>query len=129
MLFMKAARQIKGIFEDGREVYVIPLGRYGHKGHCWIYKEDFDLLISFGVSEAWNFQNKQVTVPSAKAGGSVPIARLLLDAKPGQVVKFKDYNGRNLRGDNLELIPGRSTRRDRELLTPQKRQRARLVRP
>jgi hypothetical protein len=45
---------------------------------------------------------------------------VLVDAGPGQQVKHKDGNPRNLRRGNLELVEGgNAIRRDRALLTPE----------
>jgi hypothetical protein len=62
MLFMRQARQITSNTDNGRELYFIPLGRYGHKGTATVYREDFELLVSLGVSESWDLQAGRVTV-------------------------------------------------------------------
>src|SRR5262245_60063072 len=118
-----AVREIKSVIEDGKEIYLIPVGKDGGKGYAAIEKKDFDLLVSLGLSGAWDHKHNSVIVP-----GCLSVARILLDAKPGQVVRFRDRDPFNLRSDNLYLEAGRSTRWDRRLLTPKDRAYRRNIR-
>lgn len=47
-------------------------------------------------------------------GGQATVARLIMDAGPGEIVRYRDRNPFNLRVSNLVKVPGRASRRDRE---------------
>lgn len=47
-------------------------------------------------------------------GGQATVARLIMDAGPGEIVRYRDRNPLNLRRANLVKVPGKASRRDRE---------------
>jgi hypothetical protein len=103
------------------DIKLIPLGRKADQ-FAEIEQSDFDFLIKLGVSPRWNVDAKgHPTVSASRASGArVTVARVLMDAGPGQMVKHTDGNPRNLRRGNLQLVEGGSAiRRDRALLTPE----------
>lgn len=110
------SRPIRQVYEAGRSLYMVPLGRKGAL-EVAVWEEDYKLLRSLGLTGNWaKLQNMHV---SAKASRQhVLVARVLLDAKPGQAVRYLDGNPLNLRRENLRLIAHAGTkRRDRDYLT------------
>ncbi len=101
----------------------IPLGPNGSKGEATIYQEDYDYLMSIGLSSSWNlWPNGYVIACAYKAkGNNVSVPRVLLDARQGEVVHYVDGNRLNLRRDNLELYEGYAKHRDRDFLTEPKK--------
>src|SRR5690606_15531058 len=62
---------------------------------------------------------------SASSGGSVQVARVLLDLGPGQNIHYRNGDPTDLRRDNLEINPeGNAIRRDRDYLTPPEKRKA-----
>ena len=109
-------------------VVQVKLGVNESKGMAELYQEDVDFLIRLGLSMTWGRLDRgYVTAPASRAkGGRIGVARVLLDAKPGENIKYLDGNPLNLRRENLRLMAGGwSTRRDRDLLTPPELRRKR----
>jgi len=91
-----------------------------------INKDDLEYLLKLGLSPTWNvLRGGYVYAVAHRAtGGHVSVARVLLDAGPGQHVIYLDGNKLNLRRSNLCLSnQGWSTRRDRDFLTPTDKQK------
>jgi hypothetical protein len=90
---------------SGRRVAFISLGSNSDRV-CVLYLDDYISLIELGVSTNWS-----CTKPgNAVAFNSIDmkplgIARILLDAKAGQAVRYLDGNPLNLRRENLSLVP------------------------
>lgn len=87
-----------------REVSYVPLGRSGSKTAV-LYKDDLDYLMRLGVGNRWiaNPNQNYVLCFGNKPGKRIMVARLLLNAGPGNRVHYKDGNPLNLRRDNLSL--------------------------
>jgi hypothetical protein len=67
-----------------------------------LFKSDFDLLLSFGLSPIWHYNKDKGVVAwlkKWKRWGS--LARLIADAGPDTNVLFKDGNKLNCKSDNL----------------------------
>lgn len=110
----------------GKQIAVVTT-RNGKK--IELYLEDYEYLMGLGLSPAWNLSPKgYVSAPAYRAkGGQIGVARVLLDAGPGDLVRYYDGNPSNLRRENLSLAAGVgwSTRRDRDFLTPKNRKHGR----
>lgn len=108
--------------EGGREIAHVPLAT-GQT--ATLYRRDLDMLTANGLSLAWTFNpNGQGTayVRAAEAGrasgGLVGVARLILNAGRGAIVRYRDGNRLNLRRENLYVASGKAARRDRDYLAP-----------
>lgn len=69
---------------------------------CTLFEDDFNALISLGLSPLWSYDKGKGVVAWLKRWrrwGS--LARIVVDAAPGTNVIFKDGNKLNLRRDNL----------------------------
>lgn len=99
----------------------VPLGHEQRpKGEALIYLEDFNELVALGLSPSWNITPQNyVIAPAAQApGNSVQVARVLLDAGPGQRVRYINGNTLDLRGRNILLFNANGAmRRDRDFVT------------
>lgn len=96
---------------DGREVLFIPLTNSAD----WtaLYREDYYRLMQAGISPNWHLTDKQrrhryvvcPTVPPRSGhytrSGSTTVARLVVGAAYGEVVRYRDKNPLNLLLDNL----------------------------
>lgn len=110
--------------ESGELVAYVGLGRKGEKGHAILYEEDLDLLLSLGLSLRWNRLSKGGTITCPASQTSVQVARVLLDAGPGQNIHYRNGDPTDLRRRNLAINEaGFATRRDRDLLTPLNRKK------
>ena len=97
---------------------MVPLGRKG-ANEVAIWEDDYNFVRRLGLSGNWTkLLNNHVIATAPKASGNhVLVARVLLDAKAGQSVRYLDGNPLNLRRENLQLIErGGSIRRDRDFL-------------
>ena len=97
---------------------MVPLGRKGAI-EAAIWEDDYNFVRSLGLSGNWTkLLNKHVVATAPKASGNhVLVARVLLDAKAGQSIRYFDGNPLNLRRENLQLIArAGSIRRDRDFL-------------
>ncbi len=114
------------ITHTGNGVSLVPLSNRGSGSLAVVDTDDLHMVESLGLSLRWTRHPKSgvvVAPASLAAGGHVTVARVLLDALPGQNVKFIDGDPTNLRRSNLSLIPGNSVRRDREYLTVKAKRR------
>lgn len=115
---------------EGGKLILVPLGR-DTKAYAMIERGDYAFLVRLGLSPNWNLSAKGYPTAGATraTGGRVSVARVLMDAGPGQTVRYRDSNPRNLRRENLELVKGgHALRRDREHLTPESIQRSKKLR-
>lgn len=120
-------RTIIHVDHDGRELALVPLGRWGTKGHAVIYADDLAMLEGLGLSLVWNRNSLSGTVfaPAPRAsGGNVQVARVLLDLGEGHIVRYLNGDPTDLRRENLCVSDGNAIRRDRDFLTPKDRRRA-----
>ncbi len=107
--------------DNGSVLIRVPLkGSKGLKGYAEINKDDWDFLGKLGASTAWNLSAYGTVIAGAARapGRNVRIGRVLLDAGPGQIVRYRDGNPLNLRRSNLYLDKGSALGRDRLWLTP-----------
>ena len=77
--------------------------------------DDYRELLLLGVRPNWCLTGGNV-MSRGKNGVRILVARVLLDAKPGQVVRFQDDNRLDLRRGNLSLAAGYSVNHDRAML-------------
>ena len=108
------------IVDDGERALVrVPLGRSGLK-FAEIWRDDWDFVLKLGASPNWNCvgEHGHVTVCARGASGNhIAVGRILLDAGPGETVRYLDGNKFNLRRENLRLVSsGWACRRDRDYL-------------
>ncbi len=109
------ARPVKITHQRGEYLVHVPLSRNGEKEATVSY-EDYHTLLSLGVSPNWQLTGGSVVARTPI--GQALIGRILMDAKKGQQVRYKDGNSLNLRRDNLMLRNGGfSLRNDREELS------------
>lgn len=121
------ARPVKITHQRGEYLVRVPLSRNGEKEATVSY-EDYHTLLSLGVSPNWQLTGGSVVARTTQRvlegpevrtqGRQVLIGRILMNAKAGQQVRYKDGNSLNLRRDNLMLRNGGfSLRNDREELS------------
>ena len=111
-------RLVDRVIEKGRALTRVPLGRSQEK-YCEIWEDDYRFLLKLGMTGNFNaIGNNYVTAASKRASGShVLVARVLLDAGPGDAIRYLDKNPLNLRRENLKLVSGgNGIRRDRDYL-------------
>jgi len=95
-------------YQDGDRLLArVPLGRSDLKAEMW--KEDFGFLIKLGLSPNWSsYKNETGNYVTASAvdtpSNRVLVARVLMDAAEGQVVRYADGNPLNMRRENLRLV-------------------------
>jgi hypothetical protein len=114
------ARNVQTVEQDGKTIVRVPLGR-SHDKFAEIEQDDFDFLTKLGVSPNWNrlAPRDYVTASARTASGShIQIARVLLNAGPGEGIKYGDGNPLNLRRENLKVAESKGAiRRDRDFVT------------
>ena len=101
------------ILSDARtrnRVVRVPLGPRGMKGFATIDLDCWEKFIEKGFSGnlnahfAPNSDRLYVTAPSTAAtGNNILVARVLMDAKRGEIVRYIDGDPTNLRKSNLRL--------------------------
>jgi len=105
--------------DTGRKLVKVPIYKKGIE--AILYEDDFDLLMSLGVSPFWTIipglmPIVLVHLPTLKARAGV--ARVIMDAGKDQKVCYINNIPLDLRRDNLVIIPGRGLYRTRDFLTP-----------
>jgi hypothetical protein len=105
--------------KDGNQVASVFLGLY-QKQHCLMYYEDYEAIITLGVSPNWCCtQRGNVVAYNSIDMRPLGIARILLDAGPGEAVRYRDGNPLNLRRENLYLAEDTKAKsRDRDRINP-----------
>lgn len=101
------ARPIETVQEGDRLIALVPLGRSDLKAEMW--RDDYDFLVKLGLSPNWssyrNVTGNYVTASAVDTPSKhVLVARVLMDAGAGQVVRYADGNPLNLRRGNLRLV-------------------------
>ena len=109
---MKRIIEIQHFREGKRKLVAVPVTTV--KSKFILYEDDWKDLIALGVSPLWHYYHKMAIVRSA--GKEIPVARLIRDARPHQLVTSLDGNPFNLRKDNLILAPGYSRFRARDMI-------------
>lgn len=118
---MKRIKWIKD--NDGTVIGLVPLGKLHNKGYAALTKSDIYYLEMLGLSFTWDrLKGGQVIAHSALSPTRhLYPSRALMDAGPGEYVAFRDGDYTNMRRGNLvKLKGGKSTRRDRDYLKPNK---------
>ena len=101
-------RQIELVQEGTRLLARVPLG--GEPGiYAEMWKDDFDFLIRLGLSPNWACYRGNVgfyvTASAVESPSNrVLVARVLLDADAGQMVRYADGNPLNMRRENLRVV-------------------------
>jgi hypothetical protein len=104
--------EIENFREGGRKLVAVPVKTV--KSKFVLYADDFNDLMSLGVSPHWHFYHNQAIVRNS--GKEISIARLIRDARANQIVLAKDGNPFNLRRENLVIAPGSSKFRARDII-------------
>ena len=101
-------------------IVLVPVDDSTPPTYAIINQHDYDTLTDLGISEIWRLdKDGRVTVWSPKARRHLPVARLIMDAGPGEGVYHRDRDRFNLRKTNLVLSDShRATTRDRDLIDP-----------
>lgn len=114
----KLRRNVETVIEDGRELVRTSLNP-ASPNIVELWKDDYDYLINkLKINPNWNsVSSKRPNVLAVSITNSkVSVARVLLDADQGQIIRYKDGNPLNLRRENLLLLDGdgrAGKRRDR----------------
>jgi len=119
---VKLRRNVETVIENERELVRSSLNGNGNK-IVEIWKDDYDFLINkLKLNPNWvtsNAEKNNVLAFSITKSNRVSVARCLLDADVGQIVRYKDGNPLNLRRENLLLMDGdkrAGKRRDRNFI-------------
>lgn len=99
----------KGLF-----VVNVPLSRFG-EGEAFLDLEDYNELTALKLYPNWSMLGGSVFA-RGPFGLRLIVARVLTDAKAGEVVEYLDGDPLNLRRGNLSIRDGFSTKHDRALL-------------
>ena len=99
-------------YEDGHRIVFVPFSNA--KGKAKVLEKDYDTLVKLGVGLPWKFAIGRVWVRSG--GYNIPVARLILDAKEGEVIRHIDLDPTNLLRTNLLRVPGHGQHRSRDLM-------------
>jgi hypothetical protein len=94
-------------------IIIVPLAK--DRGEAIVDKADFDLLVSLRVSDQW-FLNGRVVRCKTGNRNNLSVARLIMRAGDGEVVKYRDGSRLNLRRANLYTAPGRALSRELTVL-------------
>jgi hypothetical protein len=89
---------------ENRTIIQVPLVNSEKK--VSIYEEDFKELMRLGVSDRWSLTQGQVMVRVPNRTNLSSIARLLMDAKANQAVKFLNKDKCDLTRGNLVIEKG-----------------------
>lgn len=116
---IKNKRDIELVDVEGRPLVVIHLNKAGDK-ICSLWKSDYDFLIDdCGLNPNWlTNPDRDNVLATSITSTRVGVARVLLDAKEGEVVKYRDGNPLNLKRENLLLVDAKNggRRRDRDFI-------------
>lgn len=101
---------------DGAPIVRVPLAK--GRGVAVLDAEDFDSLATLGFSTKWVLNEDghgrgyvRCNHPAREAtGGLLSVARLVMEAPPGMVARYRDGDRTNLRRSNLYLEEGRGAR-------------------
>jgi len=100
--------------KDGGICVSVPLARTG-ANEAVLDLQDYNELISLGLYPNWSLLGRNVSA-RGPLGLRLLVARILTDARPGEVVWYRDGNPLNLRRQNLGIKEGFSIKHDRQLL-------------
>lgn len=103
-----------------KEIVLIPLGKSGK--HAKAYRSDIERIREDGYTGAWFLNDNgsgSLYVRTARhglRGTIISVCRLIADAVPGRVVKYRDGDRLNLCRDNLYFEDGFSKDREADLI-------------
>lgn len=114
---VKLRRNVETVIENGRELCRVCI----KDKTAELWKDDYDFLVNeLRVNPNWVVAHGRKNVLAlAITNSKVSVARCLLDADIGQIVRYKDGNCLNLRRENLLLLEGdkrAGKRRDRNFI-------------
>lgn len=94
---------------NGMAIVKVPL--YGLSLPVTLYADDFQRILQAEYSHCWHIKytgphRGYAYVWSGEPGYFVPVARLVVEAGPRQIVSYRDGDRLNLRRDNLRLERG-----------------------
>lgn len=117
---VKLRRNVETVIEDGKELTRVSINGKGDTT-AELWKEDYDFLTKeLRLNPNWTSPyNRKNVLALAITNSKVSVARCLLDADAGQIVRYKDGNCLNLRRENLLLLEGDKRggkRRDRNFI-------------
>jgi hypothetical protein len=117
---MKTKRTISHTQDhDGAAVVMVPLAN--HPFPAKLLASDYDALTALGVTDQWTYNPNgrgdrfYIRCGADCRGKLLSPARVLMNAQAGEVVKYHDGDGLNLRRDNLYFASGKALRSDAAL--------------
>jgi len=96
--------------ENGNRIVIVPLSNSTRK--IKLLDKDYKELVKLGVGLPWKWAVGQVWVRNG--GRNNAVARLLLDADKGEVIRYVDKNPANLLLSNLARVAGNGKYRARD---------------
>jgi hypothetical protein len=99
-------------YEDSERVVYVPFSNA--RGKAKLLEKDYNELVKLHVGLPWKFAVGRVFVRSG--GRNLSIARLLLDAKKGEVIRHIDHDPTNLIRTNLLRVDGHGMYISRDLI-------------
>jgi hypothetical protein len=99
-------------YEEGQRIVFAPFSNA--KGKAKLLEKDYDALVKLVVGLPWKYAIGRVWVRSG--GYNIPIARLILDAMKGEVIRHIDHDPKNLLRTNLLRVDGHGRHRSRDLI-------------
>ncbi len=117
---VKLRRNIETVVEDGKELTRVSINGNGDTT-AELWKDDYKFLTEkLRLNPNWSSpSNRRNVLALSITPSKVSVARCLLDADAGQIVRYKDGNCLNLRRENLLLLEGdkrAGKRRDRNFI-------------
>lgn len=111
-------REITKSIEGSRVLCRVLLSDYKNVAEIWA--EDLEALQALGLSTNWAaLKSGHVTCNARRAASAKAlVARILMDARAGEMVTYRDGNPLNLRRENLTVVPHQRARmRARDLIS------------
>lgn len=103
------------IDHDGTPVVHIPVN--GSDRPAKLYVDDYRRLIREGDLMNWHATTSGGYKLYVRTSRALGVARLIMKAKPGQVVRYRDGDTFNLRRDNLMLSQERQKKQPKYVLS------------
>lgn len=117
---VRLRRNVETVTENGRELVKSSVnGKEDIIAEMW--RDDYDFLVhTLKLNPNWTSPyNRSNVLAIGITNSKISVARCLLDADVGQIVRYKDGNPLNLRRENLLLMDGdkrAGKRRDRNFI-------------